>query len=170
MADNHSQLIIKIMSITNLNNIHLTAVEVAAAKNALTALETTLTVVNVNLSAEDRQRYGSINEQNKLLVNKVLDYHNNQSGLQTPHINWEEFANDSVSRGNLESMIVRLESLITRLKNAKTLHDFDNYQAALADYAYTNFMAGTATPGYETKMNELKQFFTRSASTSQTTP
>jgi hypothetical protein len=158
------------MPITNLNNTHLSATEVTAAKNALTALETALIVVNINLSAEDRQRYGSVNEQNKLLVNKVLDYHNNQSGLQTPHINWVEFTNDYTSRGNLESMIARLESLITRLKNAKTLHDFDNYQAALADYAYTNFMAGTATPGYETKMNDLKQFFTRTTPPTQTTP
>ena len=49
--------------------------------------------------------------------------------------------------------------MTTRLKNAKILHDYDNYQAALTDYAYTSFMAGTATPGYETKMNDIKQFF-----------
>jgi hypothetical protein len=58
--------------------------------------------------------------------------------------------------------------LIVRLNNAKILHDYDNYQAALADYAYANFMAGTATPGYEIKVNEMKQFFTRA--TASTTP
>lgn len=158
------------MSITNLNNTHLTEAEVNATKNALTVLETALTLVNINLSAEDRQRYGSINEQNKLLVNKVMDYHNNQPALQTPHIDWAEFSNDFTSRANLESMIARLESLTTRLKNAKILHDYDNYQAALADYAYTNFMAGTGTVGYETKMNDLKQFFGRTSSGSQNTP
>jgi hypothetical protein len=158
---------LKNMAITNLNNTHLTVAEVTAANNALTTLETALAVVNVNLSTEDRQRYGSINEQNKLLVNKAKDFHNNQPGLQTPHIDWAEFTNDYASRNNLEGMIARLESLTTRLKNAKILHDYDNYQAALADYAYTNFMAGTATPGYETKMNEMKQFFGR---TSPSTP
>jgi hypothetical protein len=61
----------------------------------------------------------------------------------------------------MEVMIARLESLTTRLKNAKILHDYDNYQAALADYAYANFMAGTSTAGYETKVNEMKQFFSR---------
>jgi len=158
------------MAITNLNNTHLTAAQVTAATTALSGLETALVVVNVNLSAEDRQRYGSINEQNKLLVNKTMDYHNNQPALQTPHVNWAEFANDYTSRNNMESMISRLESLISRLKNAKVLHDYDNYQAALADYAYTNFMAGTETPGYETKMNDLKQFFSRTAAASTTTP
>jgi hypothetical protein len=156
------------MPITNLNNIHLTAAQATSATTALAALETALSVVNVNLSAEDRQRYGSINEQNKLLVNKIMDYHNNQPALQTPHVNWTEYANDYTSRNNMENMIAKLESMVTRLKNAKILHDYDNYQAALADYAFTNFMAGTGTVGYETKMNELSQFFTRT--TALTTP
>jgi hypothetical protein len=156
------------MPITNLNNIHLTAAQATSATTALAALETALSVVNVNLSAEDRQRYGSINEQNKLLVNKIMDYHNNQPELETPHVNWTEYANDYTSRNNMENMIAKLESMVTRLKNAKILHDYDNYQAALADYAFTNFMAGTGTVGYETKMNELSQFFTRT--TAPTTP
>ena len=156
------------MSITNLNNAHLTAAQATSATTALAALETALAVVNINLSAEDRQRYGSINEQNKLLVNKTMDYHNNQPALETPHVNWTEFADDYTSRNNMENMIARLESLTIRLKNAKILHDYDNYQAALADYAYTNFMAGTGTTGYETKMNELSQFFSRT--TAPTTP
>jgi len=50
------------MSITNLNNTHLTAAQVADAQNVLTQLETALQIINVNLSAEDRQKYGSINE------------------------------------------------------------------------------------------------------------
>ena len=156
------------MSITNLNNTHLTTAQATAATSALAALETALAVVNINLSAEDRQRYGSINEQNKLLVNKTMDYHNSQPALQTPHIDWAEFANDYASRNNMENMIARLESMVTRLKNAKILHDYDNYQAALADYAYTNFMAGTGTTGYEIKMNEMRQFFSRT--TAPTTP
>ena len=158
------------MAITNLNNSHLTVAQVTATKNALTALENSLTVINVNLSAEDRQRYGSINEQNKLLVNKVSDYKTNQPALATPHVDWTEFTNDFTSRANLESMIARLESLTTRLKNAKILHDYDNYQAALADYAFTNFMAGTGTVGFEDKMNELKQFFGRTTTPSTNTP
>ena len=151
------------MAITNLNNNHLTPAQVTAATAAITALETELAVININLLAEERQRYGSINEQNKLLVNKTMDYHNTQPALDTPHVDWAEFSKDFNSRNNLEGMIARLESLIVRLNNAKILHDYDNYQATLADYAYANFMAGTATPGYETKVNDMKQFFNRPA-------
>ena len=72
---------------------------------------------------------------------------------------WEEFKKDYSSRTNLEAIIARLDNLSTKIKNAKILHDYDNYQAALTDYAYTTYKAGTASPGYETKQNDLKQFF-----------
>lgn len=156
------------MALTNLNNNHLAAANVTAAKTAITQLETALASINVNLTAEDRQKYGSINEQNKLFVNKVYDYNQNQSGLSTTQVTWAEFNNDYSSRLNMENLISRLESLTTKLKNAKILHDYDNFQAALVDYAYTNFMAGTGAAGYETKQNDLKQFFSKT--TSKNTP
>jgi hypothetical protein len=149
------------MAITNLKNNHLSAAEFVDVATTLSTLEALLSIARINLSPEDRQRYGSINEQNKLLVNKTRDYHNNQPALQTPHVDWVEFDNDFNSRANLENIIDRLESLTVQLKNAKILHDYDNYQAALLDYAYANFMAGTQTPGYETKVNDIKQFFIR---------
>lgn len=147
------------MAITNLNNLHLSAAEITTAKEALSALETALSPINVNLTSEDRQKYGSINEQNKLFVNKVNDYHQSQPQLDTTQVDWPEFEKDFSSRVAMEGIINRLESLTTKIKNAKILHDYDNYQAALVDYAYTNFMAGTGAEGFETKVGELKQFF-----------
>lgn len=160
------------MALTNLNNTHLTAEQLTAAQTALTSLETALAIITVNLTPEDRQKYGSINEQNKLLVNKVADYRKNQPTLSASEIDWEEFERDLTSRQNYESFITRLESLITRLKSAKTLHDYDNYQAALTDYAYTAYKAGTASPGFEVKQNDLKQFFAKSSTpkTDETLP
>ena len=158
------------MAITNLNNTHLTAAQLTDAQDALTQLETALQVINVNLSAEDRQKYGSINEQNKLFVNKIYDFNESQPALSSPDVDWEEFNRDFISRTNLEAIIARLDSLSTKLKNAKILHDYDNYQAALTDYAYTNYKAGTASPGFETKMNETKQFFGKTTSKSSETP
>lgn len=158
------------MAITNLNNTHLTPAQVEIATNAITELENALAIININLSPEERRRYGSINEQNKLFVNKVYDYNNNQSTLRAPEVDWEEFNRDHISRQNLEGMIARLENLVSRLNNAKTFHDYDNYQAALTDYAYTAYKAGTATPGFETKQNDLKQFFGKSSKTTETPP
>jgi len=149
------------MAITNLNNIHLSEGQVTVAKDALTALEDSLSTINVSLTPTDRQKYGSINEQNKLFVNKTSDYHKNQPELRTTQVDWVEFQKDETSRLAMENIINRLESLTTRLKNAKILHDYDNYQASLTDYGFTSFMAGTGAAGYETKMNEMKQFFVK---------
>ncbi|KIA87955.1 hypothetical protein [Kaistella jeonii] len=158
------------MPLINLRSVHLTPAELATIKQAMTDLETTLQNVNVPLTPEDRLRYGSINEQNKLLVNKVKDFHTNSPELSVTDVDWDEFDRDYNSRGNYESLIARLESLVLNMRNAKILHDYDNYQTALADYAYTSYRAGGGTLGYETKQNELKQFFNRSGKTAPAIP
>ena len=85
----------------------------------------------------------------------------NSKELYVNDVDWVEFERDYESSGHYESLIARLESLALNLRNAKILHDYDNYQTALSDYAYTSYRAGSGTPGYETKMTELKKFFAK---------
>ncbi len=158
------------MPINNLNNAHLTQAQITEIKTALTALETALAPLTVTLTPEERKSYGSVNEQNKLLINKVWDYRQNSANLSQPDLDWAEFENDIKSREFLESITHRVAALDERLRNAKILHDYDSYQAALDDYAYTTYKAGSNAPGYETKMNELKQFFPRSGKGTNTPP
>ena len=150
------------MPLSNLNNAHLTQAQVTAAQDALTALENALSMLTVTLTASERSTYGSVNEQNKLLINKVWDYRQNSPNLSSPDLDWDEFEKDYNSRQVMENLQHRLDALAERIKNAKILHDYDNYQSALDDYAYTTYKAGSQAPGYETKMNEMKQFFNRS--------
>ena len=149
------------MPLTNLNSAHLTEAQVTAAQNALTELENALAIITVQLTPEDRQKYGSINEQNKLLVNKVKDFRQSNPNLSVSDVDWDEFDKDFASRNVMESLINRLNALVIKLQGAKILHDYDNYQAALDDYAYTTYRAATGADGYENKYNELKQFFGR---------
>ncbi len=149
------------MSISNLNNRHFNDQQIEAIKNVLKELETQLEFLVVNLTPEERNKYGRVNEQNKLFINKVYDFVQEQPALRSPDVNWDEFMADYTSREFLEMLIVRLSSLITRAKNAKTLHDFDNYQDALNDYAYTSFRAGSNAVGFEDKHKELRQFFVK---------
>ncbi len=65
-----------------------------------------------------------------------------QPNLRSIDVDYDEFFADYESRQVLENVINRLESLTTRAKNAKTLHDYDNYQDALNDYAFTGYRAG----------------------------
>ena len=126
------------MPFDNLNNVHFLPTEKTAALDAITALETALAAKFRNLSAEERKRYGSINEQNKLIVNKVLDYRNNQPALSSADVDWAEFQNDFDSRTFIQATISRLQNIIDGLNNNKILHDYDNYQAALTIIATAN--------------------------------
>ncbi len=96
-----------------------------------------------------------------MFVNKVYDYARTQPSLKSPDVEWDEFFADIESRNFTETLMARLEKLTMGVRNAKTLHDYDNFQASLDDYAYTNYKAGTSATGYEKKLIDLKQFFQR---------
>jgi hypothetical protein len=149
------------MPFENLNSNHYTAAEKTAAQAALTTLETTLTPKYKNLSAEERKKYGSVNEQNKLIVNKVRDFRNTSPALSSSDVDWIEFQADFDSRDFIQNLIARLESIVMSMNNNKILHDYDNYSAALTDYGYSQYKAGTKAAGYESKVNEIAQFFSR---------
>jgi hypothetical protein len=156
------------MPFENVNSVHYTAEEKTAVSKTLQDLETALMAKFRNLSPEERKKYGSINEQNKLIVNKALDFRNNQPGLSSPDVDWVEFQNDYDSRDFIQATMIRLQSLLDGLENNKILHDFDNYQAALTDYGFSQYKAGSKTAGFETKVNELSQFFNRTGSINPT--
>lgn len=147
------------MSINNLNNNHLTEAKKIAIKAAVATLENELSDLTANLTGKERQLYGSVNEQNKLFINKDWEFHQQSPELSSPDVEWLEFGNDKDSRLFYEGIITQLAAMHLRVQNSKILHDYDNYQAALDDYAYTSYKAGANIPGFETKLNELKQFF-----------
>lgn len=158
------------MPLENLNSNHFTPAEVTIVTDSLNAIETALSPKFKNLSPEERQRYGSVNEQNKLIINKTMDYRNSQPALCSPDVDWTEFAADYATRAFLQSSISRMQDMIDKLNNNKILHDYDNYQAALTDYDYSKYKMGTATAGYENKVNELSQFFNRTGTTNTPPP
>lgn len=149
------------MSVSNLNNSHLTDAQIQVIQEALNNLEEAIQPLTVNLTPEERREYGRVNEQNKLIIDKVQTFYADSPQLARPDINWPEFLNDYKSRRTMEKFIMRLDGLRARFVDAKTLHDFDNYNNALDDYGYTSYMASSDTPGYQAKYEELKQFFTR---------
>ena len=147
------------MSFNNLDNRHFSATEKTAINTVLANLELALADKLANLSAAERQQFGSVNEQNKLIINKVKSFHDAQPTLSSPDIDWAEFNSDFDTREYLQAAIQRLQSLIDGLGNAKILHDYDNYQAALTDYDFAKYKASTNAVGFQTKVAELGQFF-----------
>lgn len=147
------------MSFTNFDSRHFSDAEKTAVNATLASLELVFSEKVANLSANERQQYGSVNEQNKLIINKVKGFNDSQSTLSSPDIVWSEFNDDFDTREFLQTAIQRMQSLMDGLGNAKILHDYDNYQAALTDYEYSKYKASTNAMGFQTKVAELAQFF-----------
>lgn len=149
------------MPLHDLVQQHILPADVTAIDQALEDLENAVKDKIRNLAPDERRTYGSINETNKLLVNKVRDYRLAQPALSSPDVNWDEFMADYEDRRLLETRINRLHSILEGLQNAKILHDYDNFQNSLVDYAFTQYKKDTEAGGYLTKFTELKQFFPR---------
>jgi hypothetical protein len=154
------------MALNNLGIKHLTAAQKTAIDTALSTIETNLLAVTQNLSAEERQKFGSINETNKLFVNKDREYFQTQPGLGSPDVDWVEFEADFQDRAFADTRLDRLATLTRMLSDFKIVHDYDNFQDGLTDYDYSKYKAGTKTPGFTEKVEELKQFFPNTGATS----
>lgn len=151
------------MPFLNFESRHFSDTEKADITAAVQALQTLLTPKLATLTPEERQQYGSVNEQNKLIINKVKDYRDTQPNLSSPDVDWDEFGNDYQSRSFLQSVSEQISEWVRGLENAKILHDWDNYQASLVDYQYTQYRNDAGSPGFHTKATEIKQFFSRTA-------
>jgi patatin-like phospholipase/acyl hydrolase len=147
------------MPIDNFSGLHFTGQEMQDVDTALQTIEDIIRAKSKNFTPDERQKYGSINEQNKLLVNKVLDYQKNQPQLASTDVDWKEYNEDFSDRSFLDTRLNRLEGIQEMMNDTKIAHDFDNYQAALTDYDYTKYKASTNAPGFGAKAEDLKQFF-----------
>lgn len=146
----------------NIIQSQITAADRTAISDLITNLETALADKTAALSDSERTRYGSVNEQNKLVVNKAREYRQNQPAMSAPDVDWTEFESDYQSRMFLENCIIRLKAIVHDLESTKIMHDYDNFQDALQDYAYSQYKNGSGEAGYAAKVGEFKQFFTKS--------
>lgn len=152
------------MPFTNLENRHFTAAEKTTINGLLSQLETAFATKTANLTPEERRKYGSINEQNKLVVNKIKDFRDNQPALSSSDVDWIEFAADFDDRAYKQAILTRFATLADGLTNSKILQDYDNYQAALTDYEYAKYKASANAQGFSQKVAEIAQFFSGGAS------
>lgn len=146
---------------------HFNSDDLKAIDQSIDALEKALENKTQNLTPDERKRYGSINEVNKLFVNKVYDFSQTEPVNCSPDVDWNEFAADYEDRALLETRLTRLRSLVDRMENAKILHDYDNFQNALVDYSFTQYKKDTKAEGFAKKYEALRQFFPRQGSSAE---
>lgn len=140
----------------------LTDTEMTNIRTSLAAVKTILAPKFVNLEPEDRQKFGSIKEQNKLIINKVKDYRDNMPNLSHTEINWVNYAKNAKTRSNYMMVVNLVQEILELCDDPRTLVDYNLFGDAQRDYKFTKFKAeedGGAASGFEAKYEDLKQFF-----------
>ena len=147
------------MPIVNLSSVTFTDPEIANVNVAITKLKEVIDPKATNLSTKEKQQYGSIAEQNKLLVQKVMAYAESNPEIVPTHTDVAELNRDNASRNQLEKWETTLRLLLSNIENTKTLLDFDVYQSCLTIYRNVRYMAGEDIAGMSTIYADLQQFF-----------
>ena len=70
------------MPFDNLGKKHFTPEQVTQLDAALQLVFQSLQAMAENLTPKERSKYGKVGAQKELLIDKVKDYHQNQSGLE----------------------------------------------------------------------------------------
>ena len=149
------------MPVTNINNDHFTQAQKDQVNGLVTQILTTLNTKTRNLTPEERQAWGSINEQNKLATLKSMEYGTNAPNLRSPNVDYTEMSADWSDRMFLAGVIARFMEGIRIADNIRITHDWDAHQATKQDYRHAEYMTQTdGGAGWEEKYEALKQFFT----------
>ncbi|GAA0739273.1 hypothetical protein [Gaetbulibacter jejuensis] len=148
------------MALENLISIHFTAQELQALDAALVTIAGVLQGKAINLTPAQRQQYGSIAEQNKLLVNKAKQLMQHYPQHVPSFLDLEEFGKDYEARQQIEGRLQLLKSLLEQFSDTKILLDHDNYFTALSFYRNLKYLSGENVPGTTVLYHEMRQFFT----------
>ncbi|MBQ4822003.1 hypothetical protein [Aquimarina sp. MMG016] len=147
------------MSLNNLINVSFTEEEVTALTGHLAGIKQTLNGKMVNLTGEERTKYGRIANQNKLIVAKAKSYMKQHPDWIPGFLDKERFDRDYITREQMEEMIQLLENYTQQLIDTKTLLDHDNYTNALSFHRKVRYLADEDEPGAKTVYNDMKVLF-----------
>jgi hypothetical protein len=86
------------MPVVNLSSVTFTEAEKTKMDAAIADQKSVLAGKSTNLTEKERQLYGSINEQNKLVVQKILQYSTSNPEIVPTHVDKPELNRDYGSR------------------------------------------------------------------------
>ena len=151
------------MSNNRLNAGALTAQDLSDIKSHLDAIELIVKNKIIDLSVDDRRKYGSVNETNKLFINKIENVIENYPDMLPPRFDIRQFRADKEQRELLEQQIDAMNIVSYQLQSTKIANDFNNYKAALSVYAYLQFISEQYNDSTAAQLVlDLKEFFPRS--------
>ena len=149
------------MAIDNTISVLFSDEDIEKMNAAIAMLNEALEGKVVNLTPEERRQYGSIADRNKLLVDKAKFYMEKAPQTMPRIIDKAEFDRDYVARAQLEGPLRELMIVAEKLRDTKTLLDFDNLQNTLAYYRYVKYLASENEPGTTSIYQDMRQHYQR---------
>ncbi len=149
------------MAIDNIISVSFSDEDIEKMNSAIALLNEALEGKAVNLTPEERRQYGSIADRNKILVDKAKFYMEKAPQTMPRTIDKAEFDRDYAARTLLEAPLRELTIVTEKLRDTKTLLDFDNLQSTLAYYRYVKYLASENEPGTTSIYQDMKQHYQR---------
>lgn len=156
------------MALENLISIEFTEEELTNLDTHLEGIQQILAGKTVNITPEQRRQYGSIGNQNKLIVDKAKTYMEQHPNWIPNFLDKAEFDKDYNARQQIEERTQRLQNLTQQLVDTKTLLDHDNYTNSLSFYRMMRYLSGENEPGSKTVYEDMKVLFSKSTRTTST--
>ncbi len=147
--------------IDNIISVSFSDEDIEKMNSAIALLNEALEGKAVNLTPEERRQYGSIADRNKILVDKAKFYMEKAPQTMPRTIDKAEFDRDYAARTLLEAPLRELTIVTEKLRDTKTLLDFDNLQSTLAYYRYVKYLASENEPGTTSIYQDMKQHYQR---------
>ena len=158
------------MPLNNMISLKFEEAETTAINEVLVVLANIMKGKSIALSPEDRQRFGSVGDNNKKIINKVKTYLDMYPEHIPSMFSKEEFIRDFESREVLENCIKQLKGILDQMVHTKIMLDYDNYNNALIYYRYFRFLSENKQPGAESVYLDLKKHFANGGSSSLVEP
>ena len=147
------------MSLKNLISVGYTQEEVDQINQHLAGIQEIIKVKVINLSPEERQQYGRINDRTENWIVKVDSHMKQRPELVPFYINKEEFDKDMEARNKMKPILNSIASLQESLDDTSKLLSHDIYNTAISYYRNIKIIAQQDVPGTTTIYEDLKSQF-----------
>jgi len=147
------------MGLDNLISVEFTAEEEQQLDEALTTIENIMKDRVINLSPEERQEYGKINDRTENWIKKIHGYMAQKPELTPFYIKKPEFEKDLNARNTLMPRLKRIASIQESMDDTAKLISHDVFYTAIAYYRNMKLISKQNVPGTTVIYEDLKSRF-----------
>lgn len=155
---------------TNTINTTITVADRTTIQTAVDTIRTTLDPYLRTLTDEERERFLSLDVNNKVFVEEAIDEVSNNGAILPPAINVTFLQNDLDLFNQLDSLESILQNMLNRVRDTKRRAGHEAYAMGLATYTIYKALAASGVDEARGSADRLGQRFSGNGGTSQPTP